>query len=212
MGITLHSMRWAAPWVAFYRGCPQSYEAQDQKDFKKYSKFATEIWWNCLNAGVNCLKVDKMYKSGHLKQLRGSFLLLWLWYNLIICGRADDPLWTHLFYCGLASVGTLGYNLLVLTCSLKKALSTGIRLSWQGQLRLALPISRNVSIKLLSVLQFPHCLLSSVNGFSHTRITQPIKILIHLQILKIYGIRWTRRQKGTLLSWMKAKNSVNEMV
>lgn len=21
-GITLHSMRWAAPWVAFYRGCP----------------------------------------------------------------------------------------------------------------------------------------------------------------------------------------------
>lgn len=35
---------------------------------------------------------------------------------------------------------TLEYNLLALTCSLKKALSTGIRLSWQGQLRLALSL------------------------------------------------------------------------
>lgn len=92
-------------------------------------------------------------------------------------------------------MGTLGYNLLVLTCSLKKALSTGIRLSWQGQLRLALPISHNVSIKLLSVLQFPSCLLSSVNDFSHTPLTQPMEILTHLQILNIYGIRWTRRKK-----------------
>lgn len=33
---------------------------------------------------------------------------------------------------------TLKHNLLALTCSLKKALSTGIRLSWQGQLRLTL--------------------------------------------------------------------------
>lgn len=68
------------------------------------------------------------------------------------CFSADWPVWE-----------TLGYNLLVLTCSLKKALSTGIRLSWQGQLSLALPISRNVSIKLLSVFWFPYCLVSSVN-------------------------------------------------
>lgn len=109
-------------------------------------------------------------------------------------------------------MGTLGYNLLVLTCSLKKALSTGIRLSWQGQLRLALPISRNVSIKLLPVLQSPCCLLSRVNDFSHTGITKPIEIKYICRYQIFMGLVGLEQRKHTLLSRIKANKNVNQMV
>lgn len=126
------------------------------------SNFATWTWCGGRNAAVNRLERDKMHRDGRLKQLtvplprdRGiigvSVVGLRAHYGPA-CFSADWPVWE-----------TLGYNLLVLTCSLKKALSTGIRLSWQGQLSLALPISHNVSIKLLSVFWFPYCHLSSVN-------------------------------------------------
>lgn len=68
----------------------------------------------------------------------------------ILHGRPEDPLCTHsLFGSDWLVWETLEYNLLALTCSLKKALSTGIRLSWQGQLKLTPTVSLYVSITLV---------------------------------------------------------------
>lgn len=73
--------------------------------------------------------------------------IFYYWCQYICCGRSEYPLQTHsLFSVDWPVWETLEYNLLVLTCSLKKALSTGIRLSWQGQLRLALTVSVYVSL------------------------------------------------------------------
>lgn len=69
---------------------------------------------------------------------------------------------------------TLEYNLPALTCSLKKALSTGIRLSWQGQLRLALTVSLYVSLSLCFCCRpfdqfFPICVYSTWCEVRHRR-------------------------------------------
>lgn len=72
----------------------------------------------------------------------------------ILHGRPEDPLCTHsLFGSDWLVWETLEYNLLALTCSLKKALSTGIRLSWQGQLKLTPTVSLYVSITLVLLYQ-----------------------------------------------------------
>lgn len=80
--------------------------------------------------------------------------------NLAAVVGLRDPLWTHsLFSLDWLVWETLEYNLLVLTCSLKKALSTGIRLPWQGQLRLALSPFMSLyhsAFCLLTWSVFPH--------------------------------------------------------
>lgn len=81
--------------------------------------------------------------------------------SIIDVNLSEDPLRTHSLFCVDWLVWeTLEHNLLALTCSLKKALSTGIRLSWQGQLRLALTVSLYVSLS-LCFLSFTLSVLSS---------------------------------------------------
>lgn len=199
-GITLHRMRWAARWVAFYRGCPsvlvkhtQGKERADKEKRDSLQRFylllckceqshlknvQDGIWRGSPNADI---KNYMPQRAGRQRGRRDS--AFYYWCECINCGRSEDPLWTHsLFSVDWLVWETLEYNLLALTCSLKKALSTGIRLSWQGQLRLALTVSLYVSLSrcflsfdLISLVIFwSTCYLSGVhfNSVIHFSLSQ----------------------------------------
>lgn len=152
-GITLGSMRWAAWWVAFYRGCPSVLWCAKGKRrwqvngdilpvvelwFLKKKLFDRTIQKMRSNAGARMQALEFSSErsdwepDGKDQEMRRA-IFRWLFVVALsitdINLSAVGGLRTHsLFSVDWPVWETLEYNLLVLTCSLKKALSTGIRL------------------------------------------------------------------------------------